>query len=132
MSQDMRVSEVLDLAADLIEARGWTTGSAGWRVQSGALCIEGAIAAAMGLSIDAQHDPDEVELAQLHACPAYFAVLNYLGDTEGKLPINLWYWNDHKAKDTGGQDYVLSVLRGAAAFQRGLEPSVTTQMGAVA
>lgn len=129
MSQDMRVSEVLDLAADVIEARGWTTGSSGWRVESGGLCIEGAIAAAMGLRIDAKHDPNEVELGQLHGCPAYSAVMNYLGDIEGRLPVSLWYWNDHIA---GGKDYVLSVLRGAAAFQRGLEPSVTTQMGAVA
>lgn len=129
MSQDMRVSEVLDLAADLIEERGWITGSAGWRVQSGGLCIEGAMAAAMGLRIDAEHDPNEVELSQLHACPAYAAVMNYLGDIEGKLPISLWYWNDHIA---GNRDYVVSVLRGAAAFQRGMEPSVTERMGAVA
>jgi hypothetical protein len=70
-------SEVLNRAADLIEERGWTTGD-GWFGDDGhPLCVEGAIAAAMG----ERGGPG-------FRCPARAAVESYVG----RAPF---IWNDN-------------------------------------
>lgn len=77
-------SEVLNLAADLIEERGWTYGR-GWE-GDGPLCLEGAIGAAAGL-----HGLDNIYA--LWACPAAKAVQSYL-DNVLRVGEPLFRWND--------------------------------------
>lgn len=83
----METSEVLYAAADLIEERGWGTGS--W-VTSGPLCLEGAIAAARGIT-----NPDR---SLENRCPAYYAVRGYLNETP-------FTWND-RLKHTLAREYI--------------------------
>ena len=108
----LKTSEVLDLAADLIQERGWTTGSYGWPLweeSMAPLCLEGGIMAALGF---ASMSPDN---EAFRSCPAYWAVQDYL-DTDGPL----WLWND--AGHTAAE--VIEVLRAAAAVERVKEESL--------
>jgi hypothetical protein len=70
----MNVSEVLNTAADLIEQRGWTTGTDGWshRANKGPLCIEGALQLASG---------EKRNYDLMKSCPAVRAVAAYVGAT---------------------------------------------------
>lgn len=110
----MLTSEVLDLAADLIEQRGWAKGT-GWNEtgerEGAPLCLEGGIQAAMGLHTQPYaDDPSEQWLADMKACPAYQAVKDYLNH-----PGTLYVWNDALGRT---KDEVIAVLRGAAAVER--------------
>lgn len=122
----MNTSDVLNLAADLIEERGWQTGPFGWE-NDRPLCLEGAIAVASDLGA---HDSRRMH-ALYNGCAAYNAVARYL-----ELPENpytrpctedhhgfLWMWNDNNA---GSQDRVVEVLRAAAVVEaaRESQPSV--------
>jgi hypothetical protein len=122
----MNTSEVLNTAADLIEERGWTTGTSGW-ASSGPLCTEGAICAAMGIEFDAV-DVDFTE------CPAYLAVMDHLGDAvpcastdPEKVPV-LWAWNDEcdlRGKDLRTASEVIEVLRATAVIEAARENAET-------
>ena len=110
MNTNLPTSAVLDLAADAVQSRGWTSGPDGW-LRSGPVCLEGAIMAALG----------GVGTAELRACPAYGAVQRYLGldDVEGSIRSSLWAWNDALPGSVEyAQARVIEVLRAAAAVER--------------
>lgn len=117
----MATSEVLNRAADLIEERGWTTGTHGWPRSSQdatPLCLEGGILAAIG------EDFISVRLDAFWTCPAYLAVQSYLELTPGLLtygddgPVEpLWKWNDRGASAKS----VIEVLRACAVIEASRE-----------
>lgn len=80
----MNVSDTCNAAADLIEVRGWATGTwGGGDGGDGPVCLEGALMAALGLS----------EMWHLPRCPSYVAVKDYLNDR----PCD---WNDRQRHST--------------------------------
>lgn len=103
-------SEVLHLAADLIERRGWARGS-GWGdgTDRHALCLEGGILAALGVKVPGEEVASNPDLYYpFQQCPAYEAVQEFLGDRlEGH---HLWRWNDGQRSAA----HVVEVLRAAA------------------
>lgn len=117
----MRVSEQLDLAADVIERRGWVgTPSPLKEIEAGfdpwgldgvsPVCIEGAIIAVHGVD----------EFTTTYAvtkCAAYAAVSRYLDLRPGSRLFN---WNDAKGRT---KEEVVVALRGAAAVERAKEES---------
>jgi hypothetical protein len=108
----MKTSEVLNAAADLIEARGWRQGEPGWRSGGSAgLCLEGALIAALSL--------DHLEV---YGCPAYAAVADYLDRTPAPsiAPVKdaLWQWNDAPGRTASE---VIEVLRAAAVIEAARE-----------
>lgn len=99
----MRVSETLNLAADLIEQRGWKQGPSGWDGGgSGELCVEGAIGAAIGIE-------SMFSSKKINACPAGAAVREYLGSEVEKL----WSWNDGVGVGPHGVEMARAVPRTA-------------------
>jgi len=124
----VETSEVLDLAADEIERRGWQRGG-GWlspiSLDTDAVCLEGGIIAAIGLRLD-ENDPSDHKFTPLLTCPAYRAVTEYLGripayvrpDGSGFEGQPLYYWNDDEAADA---EHVIATLRAAAAVERARE-----------
>jgi hypothetical protein len=120
----MNTSDTLNLAADLIEQRGWTKGQ-GWNDSTNRpLCLEGGIMAALGWSFgSADYDPLE-----LWDCPAYRAVQAYLNFSHDKAlasprhhypsPVDpLWRWNDFSS----AASEVIEVLRAAAVVEAARE-----------
>ena len=129
MSDERKTSEVLDLAADVIEQRGWITGSWNNTRQGAPVCIEGGIAAALGIEVDLGGS-DEAAYDSFTSCPAYTAVREYLGIHDDDL---LYGWNDEVASYAEGvvqhahtQEEVVEVLRAAAAVERAKEESLET------
>ena len=112
-------SDQLDLAADEIQRRGWTKGTSGWRIGDGPVCIEGAIVAVVG-------ENTEFPLSSVERCPAYAAVREFIGMTEGE---RLWMYNDHIASSA---EEVVAVLRAAAAVERAKEAVAMTTESAAA
>lgn len=119
----MNTSEVLNRAADLIEERGWTTGSGWFGNEYGPLCIEGGIAAAMGVA----GGPG-------YRCPAYDAVAAYLG----KGNSGVWAWNDNlphtgmgwrggsrEAAMEQSREQVIATLRAVALIEAAKENTTT-------
>lgn len=117
MQIEHTVSEVLHIAADRIQAQGWTRGTQGW-VASGELCVEGALAAALGVDGYALANNREQGYPEFQACPAYKAVQSYLGLTENSpYRGDLWAWND----DQFNGHRVVEVLRAAAEVEAAKE-----------
>lgn len=123
----MRTSEVLNKAADLIETRGWSQGSWGGGASCSApVCVEGAIAAAMDLSLGALllTEPRSAEenhaFIQMLDCPAYAAVSSFLAISSG----GLYVWNDEHGRTA---EQVIEVLRAAALIEQAKEAEVTEQ-----
>lgn len=89
----MRTSEILNRAADLIEERGWGTGSDTWYFgnDNHPLCIEGGMMAALGLKFGHAAEGEAGATDQLYACPAYKAVHEYLNLRPSQ---SLYQWND--------------------------------------
>lgn len=117
MSEQMPTSEVLHLAADAIEKRGWTRGGPEgsddpWGLHGGPVCIEGAIQAASGVG----HTPE------FYFCPAYEAVIEHLDlhpfPKVGPVMQGLWQWNDSRQRTSAE---VIEVLRAAAAVEQARE-----------
>jgi hypothetical protein len=106
----MKTSEVLNKAADLIEERGWTTGTKGMLVEGGGLCLEGAIQAARGGKtwISMLHGASAYKTFQFDPCPAGDAVRDYLGGTA-------FLWNDALERTEGE---VIEVLRATALIEQ--------------
>lgn len=110
-----RTSEILDLAADQIEKRGWAVGNAGnpgyvddpWGHDrpTGRICIEGALLAVAGDEYTNSHQLS-VE------CPAYKAVHEFLDLPKRR---RLYHWNDEAGRT---QVEVVAILRAAAAVER--------------
>lgn len=111
----MQTSEILHKAADLIEERGWGTGSETWGYVDFAspLCIEGAIGAAMGKVVNVPGD-DGIWPQDIQTCPAGKAVSEFLGERRRSTGW-LCHWNDTRARNAAE---VIEVLRGAAAVQQ--------------
>lgn len=111
-------SEVLDLAADLIQERGWTTvrDSDPWGIEGGPLCLEGAVFAAVGLNVNAL--PLESQ-GIAERCPAFAAVHEYLSEGD-YYPSPHAMWRPYTYNDTKGRtaEDVIAVLRAAAAVER--------------
>lgn len=116
---ELRTSEVLNRAADLIEERGWGTGPASaslLNANASGLCLEGGIAAAAGIEqidigiVDTEYAPNRTDLLN---CPAYRAVQDYLS-----IPGSLWIFND-KHDRTASE--VIETLRAAALIESSRE-----------
>lgn len=110
-------SETLNLAADLIQQRGWTFGD-GWPFHnqpSSSLCLEGGIMAAVGMTVGDPLDVHGTVLRDVEHCPAYVAVRNYL-DLDGLT--RLYRWNDKRDRT---ESEVIEVLRAAAAIEQARE-----------
>lgn len=123
---ELKTSEVLDLAADVVEQRGWTTGTWNNTREGAPVCIEGGIAAAIGLGFNLGEVGD-AEYQAFRQCPAYVAVSEYLGIEEGFL----YSWNDdvlradeNEIVHAHSQAEVIEVLRAAAAVERAKEESL--------
>lgn len=118
----MRTSEVLNLAADLIEQRGWGKGAGSWgHEDSEPLCLEGGIYAAMGA--DFVTTPRD----EFTACPAYQAVMAHVGparttyrDLTGNETTELWIFNDTYGRTASE---VIEVLRATAVIEAARESS---------
>ena len=119
-------SEVLNRAADLIEERGWACGK-GWSAEGGPLCIEGAIAAALGA--------DGHAIRTTNTCPAGAAVREYLELGEYTATKGgLWYWNDELRWDrelgtvvtVRTANEVVEVLRATAVIEAAREQETVT------
>lgn len=113
-------SEVLTLAADTIRDSGWAT-VGGWvgdyeQRRTGAVCIEGGLMAALGLSFPSEDDNGNPVLAELKECPAYKAVHDYLVE-KGRMEYGswLWYFNDSVARNKAD---VIRVLRTVARREK--------------
>lgn len=108
-------SEVLNLAADLIEEHGWAQGSPGMYDDHPQLCIQGAILAAMG-EVQRNGHP------RANECPAGVAVRDYLGIArpwcDGRGVNALWWWNDDGART---QAQVIETLRAVALIEAARE-----------
>lgn len=111
----MKTSEVLNKAADLIEERGWGQGPRTWTTEGAELCLEGAIAAAMGKN--ANRSPrfeNGIWPEDIQTCPAGAAVRDHLEWTHAYLCM----WND-KTERTA--DEVIEVLRACAVIEAARE-----------
>ena len=105
-------SEILNKAADLMQANGWTQGHRGMIVGGPhGYCLEGAICEARG-DADQYHSDmvghEVYGLVQEH--PAYQAVCDHLGESSHGW---LFLWNDNPRRT---QDEVVGVLRAAAVI----------------
>lgn len=123
----MRTSEILDLAADTTERRGWAGNKeasefiegAGytydpWGLDGGPVCIEGALIAVIGR--------DQFQTTyDVTKCAAYRAVHEYL---DLGPHHRLFAWNDAPERL---QEEVVAVLRGAAAVERVKEEALQPQ-----
>lgn len=116
----MRTSEVLDLAADTIQERGWThvgeDWGGGWKVDvwgrdGGPVCIEGAIGAVIGCN-------PAFMCESVNNCPAGIAVKEYLGIAPW---ATLYDFNDEPGRTA---EEVIEVLRATAAVERAKEESL--------
>ena len=116
----MTTSETLNTAADLIERKGWGQGAETWFNKTGSgLCVEGAIAAALGRPMVEGPDamsPDELNFE----CPAGLAVREFLGGERLGMDPDTWLcnWNDRPA--TTASD-VIEVLRATALIEAAKE-----------
>lgn len=113
MNSNIPTSAVLHAAADAIQMAGWGKNADAWNADGGkGLCLEGGIAAAMGIEINTKNGSG---LNALETCPAFSAVYAYLNADE-PLPYGgaPWYFNDKIAETA---DDVIAVLRGAAEVE---------------
>lgn len=111
-------SVTLNLAADLIEERGWTRGSQGMLpYPSAPKCLEGAISAASGLPLYEGLYGDTHTYPSVHgvSCPAYDAVVAHLD-----LPGQAWLWNDAPGRTA---TEVVEVLRACSLIEAARERS---------
>lgn len=130
----MKTSEVLNRAADLIEKRGWAKGR--WPStldDDSEVCLEGGILAAIDETLNS------VDLSAFWSCPAYRAVMDYLG-RDGSLVMRrgwgicpkpaepLWAWNDQFGRTA---EEVVATLRAAAVIEAAKEtPPYSTTLAA--
>lgn len=121
----MRTSETLNLAADLIEERGWNgieQSEDQWGLKPGSpVCLEGALIAAT------ETPRDRLMLTYCewaNICPAGAAVREYLGLGQAKERLDIAYgkrlyeWNDAPGRTAAE---VVEVLRAAALIEAAKE-----------
>lgn len=119
-------ADVLNRAADLIKERGWIQGNDGMRVDGSPLCLEGGIAAAIGLEAynELRDDVFVFNYFDVESCPAYAAVRVYLATRPAEEYAQafgqgeVWGWND---KDGRTQAEVVEVLRAVAVIEAARE-----------
>lgn len=116
----MKTSEVLNLAADAIERRGWAQGGDnpgavmepwGDTEPDAPVCLEGGIMAAMGVGIESRKQE------WFDSCPAYRAMREYLRPQLRHYP-RLYMWND---QDGRTKEEVIEALRAAALIEQAKE-----------
>ncbi len=125
-------SEVLLAAARLMETHGWRQGD-GWPTDlsvSQPLCLEGAIMAALGLTMDDAFSTDDSE-DWFRACPAYSAVMDYLADDDrwALFRQRAYDWNDVPSRTA---DEVVEVLHAAALIEAAREQAEVGASGVAA
>lgn len=118
----MKVSETLNKAADLIEERGWGTGHQSWANDPALpVCLEGAIGAAMGLTVNDLRSGSGIDPADLQLCPAGAALREHLSgwfNARGSKVAWLCHWNDADGRTA---DEVIEVLRACALIEEARE-----------
>lgn len=108
----VKASVVLDTAADLLEQRGWAQVQWNNASENKPMCIEGAIAAALGMTdVEIGTAGDTEVYDQLTSCPAYKAVRKYV-DNDGAY---LFTWNDRPRRT---KEEVIETLRTVAELER--------------
>lgn len=129
-------SEVLDLAADDIQANGWAQGPQGMAVD-GPHCILGAIGSVLEVTAyatnlpfasDMNHVGFAYDMHEVGKTEAGLAMIDYLPtpdwEMEGLPGYSLVYrWND---RGTRTAEDVIAVLRAAAAVERVKESAEQT------
>lgn len=116
----LTTSETLNLAADLIEERGWARGNCAMQT-TGPTCLEGAIGAAINASTRPPYTCDSSPsvlvygYSEIHAHPAYKAIVEHLG-------VVGWVWNDSRSRT---QAEVIAVLRATAVIESAREVRTT-------
>lgn len=106
-------SEVLNLAADEIERRGWTQAGESddpWGFEGGPVCAEGGLCTALGWRANLYGAAPETGLTRQ---PAVRAFGEYLG-TERRI----FYWNDATGRT---QEQVIEALRACALIEKAKE-----------
>jgi hypothetical protein len=104
----MNTSDTLNLAADLIEERGWAKGSAAWYGIETGLCLEGAVGIAADLPACGIRPLSE----DINICPAGQAVREYLELRPWReFNDGLWSWNDRTVRT---KEQVIATLRATA------------------
>ena len=111
----MNTSEVLNRAADLIEERGWATGNCGMDASPGAaLCLEGALGAAMGVAVvDGLSAYPIYDYTEIEVAPVYQILQDYLA-----WMSDLYMWNDRRDRT---QAEVVEALRACAVIEAARE-----------
>lgn len=121
----MNVSETLNLAADVLQTRGWTSIDGEWDESpwgggdnTGPVCIEGAIGAALGIDMRGSD-------SRVVVCPAYAAMHEYVRDRVlevfpqyGDTHFPLFTYNDSVAES--GEE-VIEALRACAVIEEAKE-----------
>jgi hypothetical protein len=123
----MRVSEILNRGADLIEDLGWGKGIYGWHAESGGpVCIEGALLAVLGLnfwdSIRDESLPGGIDTAAgfVRSCPVGQAITTFIQtNINPSFEEELFIFNDNSYEAE-----VIAVLRGAAMIAEDVEVEV--------
>lgn len=135
-------AQVLDYAADLLELRGWQTGVGGWGCAfrpEGALCVEGALGAALGLEPHPTWGYTN-HMRAINESPAGVALREFLGDAltnarqdytaSGRQAAELdddepllYEWNDRRGRT---QIEVVEALRATAIIAGAREVQVVT------
>ena len=133
MTDHQHTADTLNRAADLIEERGWGTGNGAMRMDGSPLCLEGGIAAALGMEPTLLLDEVGyvVNHGELARCPAYEAVKSFLGDRCRNTVLDvqdadLWAWNDTVAQSAAE---VIETLRAAAAIEQSKADAERTDSG---
>jgi hypothetical protein len=111
--EELKTSETLNKAADLIEERGWTKGPTGWAFKDQPLCLEGGILAAMGMNMG-KMVTSLGGTESFRACPAYSAVRDYLKETRNYKGRTIYLYNDMLAS---GKEEIIEILRAAALIE---------------
>lgn len=117
-------SETLNIAADLIESRGWAGRDlkaedpwGGGARGTAPICLEGGIIAALGIELPplgrGGNAARNAILNKVPSCPAFVAVKDYLG-----LPGSLYMWNDDRSR---AAHEVIEVLRATALIEAARE-----------
>jgi len=113
--QTMPTSEVLNRAADLIEERGWGQGGGTWAACEGAICIDEAVARALGFTgCNAFPSQGGIWPQDLDETAPSVAIREYL-DFHG---YNLYHWNDSPGRTASE---VIEVLRACAVIEASRE-----------
>jgi hypothetical protein len=131
MTSTPKTSETLNLAADLLQERGWTQGPGGWPgnpAHNGTLCVEGSVMAALSL------DNSSAVWDCTPAWDACVAVRNYIPpmvivppNGEPLVSRSLILWNDAEERTA---EEVIATLRAVTLIEAAREDAeLLAEMG---